>query len=431
MTNSTLAAASFDTGSAQLDLERVPAVEGPDGVSVGSLLSKTGVVTYDPGFTNTAACRSQITYIDGAAGILRYRGYPIEQLAEHSSYIETAYLLCHGELPTPDQLAEWEARILRHTHVHDDYQRLISSFPRRANPMAVLSSAVAAMPGHYPEVFDITSARQMNLATVLLLAKAPTLMAYALRHGRRQDKPDVAPELGFVADILRLAVGTHRRWEPDPVMVRALDVLLLLHADHEQNCSTSTVRNVGSAGSNVFLSVSAGISALSGPKHGGANEAVLRMLEEIRDSDETVASFMAKAKDKSSKVRLMGFGHRVYKNYDPRAAIVKRLADEVLSRTGLRDDLLDIAIELEGIALSDDYFVERKLYPNVDFYTGLIYRAMGFPTSMFTPLFAVGRMPGWIAQWREMMLDPETKIARPRQVYTGPGERDYTSLTER
>ena len=414
-----------------LELSVVPAVEGASGLSINSLLGTTGMVTYDPGFMNTAACRSAITYIDGDAGILRYRGYPIEQLAESSSYLETGYLLSHGELPTAEEALEWEDRILRHTHVHDDYQRLISSFPREAHPMAILSSAVAAMPGHYHEVFDITSAEQMDLATVLLLAKAPTLMAYALRHARHQDKPDVAPEIGYVADMLRLSVGPHRRWEPDPAMVRALDVLLLLHADHEQNCSTSTVRNVGSAGANLFLSVSAGISALAGPKHGGANEAVLAMLEEIRDSGVAVSEFMTKVKDKSSGARLMGFGHRVYKNYDPRAAIGKKLADEVLSSMGKRDELLDIAMELEGIALADDYFVERKLYPNVDFYTGLIYRAMGFPTSMFTPLFAIGRMPGWIAQWREMMQDPSTKIARPRQVYTGPLERDFVPVQDR
>ena len=422
---------TITVGEHRLELEVVPAVEGSSGLEIKSLLSTTGMVTYDPGFTNTAACQSAITYIDGEAGILRYRGYPIEQLAEKSSYLETAFLLSHGELPSAEEAQEWEARLLRHTHIRDDYRRLISSFPREAHPMAILSSAVAAMPGHYHEVFDITDEKQVELATVLLLAKAPTLMAYALRHSRRQDKPDVAPELGYVADILRLSVGQHRRWEPDPTMVRALDVLLLLHADHEQNCSTSTVRNVGSAGANLFLSVSAGISALAGPKHGGANEAVLAMLEEIRDSGVSVADFMTRVKDKTSGARLMGFGHRVYKNYDPRAAIVKQLADEVLSSLGKRDELLDIAMELEGIALADDYFVERKLYPNVDFYTGLIYRAMGFPTSMFTPLFAIGRLPGWIAQWREMMQDPSTKIARPRQVYTGPAERDYVPVQDR
>lgn len=423
--------ATLAVGETSVELERVAAVRGSDGLSVAGLLASTGLTTYDPGYTNTAVCRSEITYIDGDQGILRYRGYPIEELAEQSSFLETSYLLCRGALPKQDEFEEWEERILRHTQIHDDYQRLISSFPRDAHPMAILSSAVAALPGHYHEVFDVQTHEQMELATVLLLAKAPTLMAYALRHGRHQDKWDAMPELGYVGDFLRLAIGAHRRWEPDPVMVRALDVLLLLHADHEQNCSTSTVRNVGSAGTNLFMSVAAGIAALAGPKHGGANEAVLHMLEEIRESGDDVPAFMAKVKDKSTGVRLMGFGHRVYKSYDPRAAIVKRLADEVLSASGQRDELLDLALQVEEIAISDDYFVERKLYPNVDFYTGLIYRAMGFPTAIFTPLFAVGRMPGWIAQWREMASDPETKIARPRQVYVGPLKRHYPPVEER
>ncbi|PWD52089.1 citrate (Si)-synthase [Serinibacter arcticus] len=423
--------ATLAVDGTSVEFERVPAVVGNDGVAISSLLADTGLVTYDPGFMNTANCRSEITYIDGDAGILRYRGYPIEQLAASSNYLEVSYLLAKGELPSKAEFEAFETRVLRHTHVHEDFRRLISSFPRTAHPMAIISSAVSALPGFYPEVFAVAGEDEEELATVLLLAKMPTIVAYVLRHTQGQRMLDVDPENGFVDDFLRLALHQVRGEQFGPEVVAAMDKLLVLHADHEQNCSTATVRSVGSAHTNLFLSVSAGINALSGPLHGGANEAVLTMLEEIRDDHGDAKSFVAKVKDKSSGARLMGFGHRVYKNYDPRAAIVKEAADSALEALGARDELLDIAMGLEEIALSDDYFVSRKLYPNVDFYTGLIYRAMGFPTSMFTPLFAVGRMPGWIAQWREMMHDPTTKIARPRQVYTGPGERDFVSLDAR
>jgi citrate synthase len=424
--------AHLQLDDASLELPRVHASMGNDGVVVSSLLRETGAVTVDPGFMNTASCESTITYIDGGKGVLLYRGYPIEQLAEHSSFLEVAYLLTHGELPSNQKLSAWVERVERHTHLHDNFKALIGAFPTNAHPMAVLSSAVSALPGYYPESVDPFDPATVELATVLLLAKAPTIAAYAHRRALGQNM--IGPERGrgFIADFLRMTVQpTGAYYDVDPVMARALDVLLLLHADHEQNCSTSTVRIVGSAHANLYASVSAGINALSGPLHGGANEAVLRMLTEIQADGGDATAFMTKVKNKEAGIRLMGFGHRVYKNYDPRAAIVKKQADQVLRALGKRDEMLDIAMRLEEIALHDDYFTERKLYPNVDFYTGLIYKAMGFPTRMFTPLFAVGRMPGWIAQWREMMLDPATKIGRPRQIYTGPVTRDYTPINDR
>ncbi len=429
---SSLAPARLELDGVNLELPRERATMGNDGVMVSSLLRDTGHVTVDPGFMNTASCESAITYIDGNAGILLYRGYPIDQLAERSSFLEVAYLLTNGELPTAPQLSSWIERVERHTHLHDNFKALIGAFPTNAHPMAVLSSAVSALPGYYPESVDPFDHLTVELATALLLAKAPTIAAYAHRRALGQNM--IGPErgLGFIADFLRMSFQpTAQHFDVDPVMVKALDVLLLLHADHEQNCSTSTVRIVGSAHANLYASVSAGINALSGPLHGGANEAVLRMLGEIQAGGGDATEFMKKVKNKEAGVRLMGFGHRVYKNYDPRAAIVKKHADQVLRALGKEDPMLDIAMRLEEIALSDDYFIERKLYPNVDFYTGLIYKAMGFPTRMFTPLFAIGRMPGWIAQWREMMLDPATKIGRPRQIYTGPVTRDYLEVHER
>jgi len=425
-------AATLRISDRSLELPVVPATMGNDGIVVASLLKETGKVTVDPGFMNTASCESTITYIDGDEGVLLYRGYPIDQLAEHSSFLEVAYLLTHGELPRPAQLSSWVERIERHTHLHDNFKGLIGAFPTNAHPMAVLSSAVSALPGYYPESIDPFDPATVELATVLLLAKAPTIAAYAHRRALGQNM--IGPERGrgYVADFLRMTFQpTNQHFDVDPVMSKALDVLFLLHADHEQNCSTSTVRIVGSSHANLYASVSAGVNALSGPLHGGANEAVLRMLTEIQAGGGDATAFMTKVKNKEEGVRLMGFGHRVYKNYDPRAAIVKKQADSVLSALGKRDEMLDIAMSLEEIALNDDYFIERKLYPNVDFYTGLIYKAMGFPSRMFTPLFAVGRMPGWIAQWREMMTDPATKIGRPRQIYTGPATREYVPADAR
>ncbi|WP_372592688.1 citrate synthase [Actinotalea sp.] len=432
MSETTAPAAELRIDDRSLPLPVVPATLGNDGIVVASLLKETGRVTVDPGFMNTASCESTITYIDGDEGVLLYRGYPIDQLAEHSSFLEVAYLLTHGELPRPAQLSSWIERIERHTHLHDNFKALIGAFPTNAHPMAVLSSAVSALPGYYPESIDPFDPATVELATVLLLAKAPTIAAYAHRRALGQNM--IGPERGrgYVADFLRMTFQpTNQHFDVDPVMAKALDVLFLLHADHEQNCSTSTVRIVGSSHANLYASVSAGVNALSGPLHGGANEAVLRMLTEIQASGGDATDFMRRVKDKEEGVRLMGFGHRVYKNYDPRAAIVKKAADSVLSALGKRDEMLDIAMSLEEIALNDDYFIERKLYPNVDFYTGLIYKAMGFPSRMFTPLFAVGRMPGWIAQWREMMTDPATKIGRPRQIYTGPTVREYVPAEAR
>jgi citrate synthase len=404
---------------------------GQAGVDIGGLLSKGGLVTYDPGFVNTAACSSKITYIDGDEGILRYRGYPIDQLAERSTFAEVSYLLIYGELPTAAQLADFSDKISRHTLLHEDLKGFFDGFPRNAHPMPVLSSAVSALSTYYEDA-DPADPAQLELSTLRLLAKLPTIAAYAYKKSVGQ--PFLYPDnsLGLVANFLRMTFGFPAEpYQVDPAVCSALDKLFILHADHEQNCSTATVRLVGSARANLFASVSAGIHALSGPLHGGANQEVIEMLARIKADGGDVAAFVQKVKTKQSGVRLMGFGHRVYKHYDPRAAIVKRSADEVLSAMGKRDDLLDIAVELEGVALSDDYFVSRKLYPNVDFYTGLIYRAMGFPARMFTVLFAIGRLPGWIAQWREMIDDPQTKIGRPRQLYTGPVERAYAPLAER
>jgi citrate synthase len=415
-----------------LDLPVREATEGSSGANISKLLSNTGLVTYDPGFANTASCTSAITYIDGDAGILRYRGYPIDELATGSTFLETSYLLIYGELPTQSELEEFEGKIRRHTLLHEDLKRFFDGFPRDAHPMPVLSSAVSALSTFYQDSHNPFDAEQVELSTVRLLAKLPTIAAYAYKKSVGQ--PFLYPDnsLSLVENFLRMTFGLPAEpYEPDPVIVRALDMLFILHADHEQNCSTSTVRLVGSSQANLFASVSAGINALFGPLHGGANQSVLEMLESIRDSGGDVKTFVQKVKNREAGVKLMGFGHRVYKNYDPRAAIVKKTADEILTGLGKRDDLLDIALELEGVALSDDYFVERKLYPNVDFYTGLLYRAMGFPTKMFTVLFAIGRLPGWIAQWHEMINDQETRIGRPRQLYTGAPQRSFVPVEKR
>ncbi len=416
----------------EIEMPVVEATVGQSGFSLGKLLSTTGLTTLDPGFVNTSACESSITYIDGEAGILRYRGYPIEQLAEHSTYLEVAYLLIHGALPTAPELTAFSSRISRHTLLQEDFRDFFKAFPRDAHPMAVLSAAVNALSTFYQDSLDPLDPAQVDLSTVRLLAKVPTIAAYA--HKRAMNHPLLYPDNGrsLVENFLRMSFGyPAEEYVGNPEVTRALDMLLILHADHEQNCSTSTVRVVGSAQANLFASVSAGVSALSGPLHGGANEAVLQMLAEIKADGGDVGAFVDKVKNRRDGVKLMGFGHRVYRNYDPRAAIVKAATDRVLDALGVHDDLLDIALQLEQVALADDYFISRRLYPNVDFYTGLIYRAMGFPNSMFTVLFAIGRLPGWIAHWREMMADPATKISRPRQVYTGEGERDYTPMAER
>jgi citrate synthase len=412
-----------------------PVVEGTIGdnaIDIGKLRAQTGLVTFDGGFVNTASTKSAITFIDGEEGILRYRGYPIEQLAEQGSFLETAYLLINGELPNASELDAFRDEITKHTLLHEDVKRFYDGFPRDAHPMAMLSSVVSALSTFYQDSHNPFDERQVHISTIRLLAKLPTIAAYAYKKSVGQALLYPDNSLDYVDNFLRLTFAVpSEEYKADPVVASALDKLLILHADHEQNCSTSTVRLVGSSQANLFASISAGINALWGPLHGGANQSVLEMLEDIRLAGGDVDAFVRKVKNREDGVRLMGFGHRVYKNHDPRARIIKKAADEVLSRLGKRDELLDIALQLEEHALADDYFVERKLYPNVDFYTGLIYRAMGFPTSMFTVLFALGRLPGWIAHWREMIADPTAKIGRPRQVYTGVPIREYVPLGAR
>ena len=416
----------------ELLLGEVPATVGASGYDVSALLKETGHITLDHGFMNTASCESAITYIDGDNGILRYRGYPIEQLAEKSTFLETSYLLIYGHLPSVAELAKFTEDIGMHTMVHEDLRRFFDGFPRDAHPMPVLSSAVSALSTFYQDSLDPFDARQVEISTIRLMAKIPTLAAYAYKKSIGQPSRYPDNSLDYVSNFLNMTFGVPAEpYEPNPAIVKALDMLFILHADHEQNCSTSTVRMVGSSHANLFASVSAGINALFGPLHGGANQAVLEMLEQIQSSGDTVQQFIERVKNREEGVKLMGFGHRVYKSYDPRAAIVRKHAHDILTMLGVQDPLFDIARELEDAALNDEFFIERKLYPNVDFYTGLIYRAVGFPTRMFTVLFAIGRVPGWIAQWQEMITDPDTKIGRPRQVYIGEAERGYVDLAKR
>ncbi|MBX5474504.1 MAG: citrate synthase [Thermoleophilia bacterium] len=386
-----------------------------------------GLMSYDPAFLNTASCRSAITFIDGDRGILRYRGYPIEQVAEHAGFLETAYLLLEGELPTREQLAAWEEEVRTHTYVHTNVVKFMEGFRHDAHPMGMLLGAIGALSTFYPDAKNIADPESRRLQRVRLIAKFPTIAAFIFRHSR--GLPYVFPrnDLDYIGNFVNMTFEIGGRHEPNPVLQRALEILLILHADHEQNCSTNAVRGVGSSHVDPFSAVSAGIAALYGPLHGGANEAVLRMLDEI-GSVENVPRFIEQVK--AGHGRLMGFGHRVYKSYDPRAKLIKQVADRVFEQTGLNPKL-EIALELERIALEDEYFVSRKLYPNVDFYSGLIYQAMGYPTDYFTVLFALGRLPGWIAQWEEMLGDPEQKIARPRQVYVGPAEREFVPIERR
>ena len=411
-------------GDNETELPVVKATEGASGIDIAGLMSATGMSTFDQGFVTTSSTKSAITYIDGDAGILRYRGYPIEQLAAQKSFVEVAYLLIYGELPDAKQLEDFDWNIRRHTLLHEDLKDFFRSFPQSAHPMAVISAGVSALSTFYPDSLDPKDQDQVELSTIRLLAKMPVLAAYAHKTSLGQALMYPDNSLSMVENFLRMTFGTYAEdYVQNPVVTEALDTLLLLHADHEQNCSTSTVRLVGSSQANLFASVSAGVNALFGPLHGGANEAVLDMLKFIRESGESVDRYVQRVKDKEDGIRLMGFGHRVYKSFDPRAKIVKATADKVLGELGINDPLLDIAKQLEAAALADDYFAERKLYPNVDFYTGVIYKAMGFPAKMFTPLFAIGRLPGWIAHWREMMEDGGTKIGRPQQIYTGSTER--------
>ncbi|GAA1903572.1 citrate synthase [Streptomyces sodiiphilus] len=410
----------------------VDSTVGDRGIDIGKLRAQTGLVTLDSGYGNTAAYQSAITYLDGEQGILRYRGYPIEQLAERGTFLETAYLLINGELPTVDELSGFKNKITQHTMLHEDVKRFYDGFPRDAHPMAMISSVVSALSTFYQDSHNPFDEEQRHISSIRLLAKLPTIAAYAYK--KSIGHPVVYPsnDLGYVENFLKMTFSVPaEEFGLDPVMADALDKLLILHADHEQNCSTSTVRLVGSSQANLFASISAGINALWGPLHGGANQAVLEMLEEIKAQGGDVESFIRKVKNKEEGARLMGFGHRVYKSFDPRAKIIKSAAHDVLSALGKSDELLDIALKLEEAALSDDYFVSRNLYPNVDFYTGLIYRAMGFPTTMFTVLFAMGRLPGWIAQWHEMIKEPGSRIGRPRQIYTGVVQRDYVPVEQR
>ena len=406
--------------------------QGPPAIDIRNFYSTSGVLTFDPGFTSTASCKSAITYIDGNQGILLYRGYPIQDLAMQSDYMEVCYLLLYGELPSPEEKAEFEYDIKRHTLLHDQLMHFFRGFTRNAHPMAIMVGVVGALSAFYHDNTDITDPEQRMLAAYRIIAKMPTIGAYAYRY--TIGRPFVYPrnEFSFAENLLCMTFSVPSEdYQADPIVVRALDKILILHADHEQNASTSTVRLAGSSGANPFACIAAGIASLWGPAHGGANEAVLKMLTEIGDV-KRIPEYIQRAKDKNDPFRLMGFGHRVYKNYDPRAEIMRQTTHEVLEALGHKDDpLLKLAMELERIALQDEYFIEKKLYPNVDFYTGIVLRAMGFPTHMFTVLFAIGRTVGWVAHWKEMISDPETRIGRPRQLYVGQPKRPYVPLEER
>jgi citrate synthase len=423
---------SLDIDGKTVDLPTLKGSVGPEVVDVRALYAQTGKFTYDPGFTSTASCESAITYIDGDEGTLLYRGYPIDQLAESGNFMETSYLLLYGELPTPSEMKEFEHAITYHTMVHEQLQNFYRGFRRDAHPMAIMVGVVGALAAFYHDSTDINDPYQRMVASYRMIAKMPTMAAMAYKYSIGQ--PFVYPrnDLGYAENFLRMCLSVPAEdFKVNPVLARAMDRIFILHADHEQNASTSTVRLAGSSGANPFACIAAGIACLWGPAHGGANEAALNMLEEIGTVDR-IPEFIERAKDKDDPFRLMGFGHRVYKNYDPRAKVMQQTAHEVLDELGIEDDpLLDIARELERIALSDEYFIEKKLYPNVDFYSGITLRALGFPTDMFTVLFALARTVGWIAQWSEMIDDPNQKIGRPRQLYTGPTFRDYVPLGKR
>ncbi len=401
----------------------LPVVQGTEGeraVDTRNLRSQTGLITLDPGFANTGACRSAITFIDGERGILRYRGIPIEELAEHSNFLEVAHLLIYGYLPTEQTLERFSQSVRLHTMLHEDFKRFYGALPKDAHPMAACSAAVGALATFYPDCLDPRDPRQVEISVHRLLAKLPTMAAYAYKHSIGQ--PFMYPDnrRSYVENFLYMLFGTPcEEYVVEPVVAKAIDLLFILHADHEQNCSTSTVRLVGSSMVNLFACISAGINALWGPRHGGANQEVIHMLVAIRDEGMTARQFVERAKSKDDTSRLMGFGHRVYRNYDPRARVIKKACHDVLGRLGVHSKLLEIAVELEEIALSDEYFIERKLYPNVDFYSGIIYNAIGIPATMFTPMFAIGRLPGWLAHWIEMHADEDFKIGRPRQIYDG------------
>jgi citrate synthase len=424
--------AELRVGGKTLELDVIEGSEGEKGIGITKLRAQTGYITLDPGYANSGSCQSAITFIDGEEGILRYRGIPIESLSENSSFTEVSYLLMNGNLPTQTELDKFEESIRRHTMLHEDFKQMYSALPKDAHPMAACSTMVGALSTFYPDSLDPRDPEQIELSTHRLVAKLPTLAAYAYKHSVGQPFLYPLNELDYVGNFLRMMFGNPcEDFEIDPVVRNALDLLFILHADHEQNCSTSTTRLVGSSMVNLFGTISASINALWGPLHGGANQAVIEMLEAIHEEGVTAGEYLERAKSGDESARLMGFGHRVYKNHDPRAKVIKRACDDVLERMGIHSPLLEIAKELEEITLKDDYFVERKLYPNVDFYSGVIYNAIGTPANMFTAMFAIGRLPGWIAQWKELHEDPAFKIGRPRQIYTGPTKTPYTQIGER
>ncbi|MBI4815668.1 MAG: citrate synthase [Deltaproteobacteria bacterium] len=416
----------------EIELDVIEGSEQEKGLDIQKLRSATGLVTLDPAFMNTASTTSSITYIDGEKGILRYRGYPIEQLAEKSTFVETSYLLIHGELPNSSQLDAFKARLSRHTMIHEDMKHFFHGYPATAHPMAILSAMVCSLSSFYPDLLDINTEESRNETFPRLLSKMRTIAAFSYRKSIGAPFLYAPKDMGYAAKFLYMMnANPTEPYDVDPEFESALNLLLILHADHEQNCSTSTVRMVGSSEANLFAVISAGILALWGPLHGGANQKVVEMLSQIHHEGGDVAKYVERAKRKEPGTRLFGFGHRVYKNYDPRAKILRESSARVLARLNKRDPLLDIARNLEEVALSDPYFIERKLYPNVDFYSGIIYRALGIPTNMFTVMFALGRLPGWIAQWKEMIEDPNRKIGRPRQIYTGAPTRDYVPVVDR
>ena len=424
--------AQLRIGDKTFELPIIEGTEGERAIDITNLRRDAGVITLDPGYANTGSCQSAITFIDGDRGILRYRGIEIEDLAANSTFLEVAYLLVYGHLPTTAELDAFTDSITFHTMIHEDFKRFFGAMPKDAHPMAACSAAIGALATFYPDSLDPRDPRQVEISVHRLIAKFPTMAAYSYKHSIGQPFMYPRNDLGYVANFLYMLFGTPcEEYEVDPVIKKAIHLLLILHADHEQNCSTSTVRIVGSSMVNLFSAISAGIQALWGPSHGGANQAVIEMLAAIRDQGLTAKEFVEKAKRGDESVRLMGFGHRVYKNFDPRMKIIKKACSDVLDKLGTRTKLLEIAMELEEIALKDDYFVSRKLYPNVDFYSGVIYNAIGTPSNLFTALFALGRLPGWIAQWMELHADPQFKIGRPRQIYTGPTLTAYTPIENR
>ncbi|MFV1977948.1 MAG: citrate synthase [Myxococcota bacterium] len=424
--------AQLRIGDQTIELPIVVGTEGERAIDISKLRKETGAITLDPGYVNTGSCQSAITFIDGDLGILRYRGIAIEDLAANSTFLEVAYLLVYGSLPTAAELESFNESITFHTMIHEDFKRFFGAMPKDAHPMAACSAAIGALATFYPDSLDPRDPHQVEISVHRLIAKLPTMAAYSYKHSIGQPFMYPRNDLGYVGNFLYMLFGTPcEPYEIDPVIKKAINLLLILHADHEQNCSASTVRLVGSSMGNLFSAVSAGIQALWGPSHGGANQAVIEMLSSIRDEGLSAKEFVEKAKRGDDSARLMGFGHRVYKNFDPRMTIIKKACSDVLQKLGTRTRLLEIAMELEEIALKDDYFVSRKLYPNVDFYSGVIYNAIGTPSNLFTVLFALGRLPGWIAQWMELHTDPQFKIGRPRQIYTGPKETPFTPIEDR